>query len=77
MEVKVQCPCGTRFAFEVEPVNGRMPVRVKCPGCGADGTDLANEVIRQKLAATVVAAPVPPVAVTPAPAPQTAAAAAL
>ncbi len=77
MEVKIQCPCGTRFAFEVEPVNGRMPVRVKCPGCGADGTDLANEVIRQKLAATVVAAPVPPVAVTPAPAPQTAAAAAV
>lgn len=55
MEVKIQCPCGTRFAFDVEPVNGRMPVRVKCPGCGADGTDLANEMIRQKLAP----APVP------------------
>jgi hypothetical protein len=73
MEVKVQCVCGTRFAFDVEPVNGRMPVRVKCPGCGADGTDLANEVIRQKLAATAV--PVPPVAVAPAPVPQPAAAA--
>jgi hypothetical protein len=55
MEVKIQCPCGTRFAFDVEPVNGRMPVRVNCPGCGADGTDLANEVIRQKLVATPVA----------------------
>jgi outer membrane protein assembly factor BamB len=63
MEVKVQCPCGTRYAFDVEPVKDRMPVRVKCPGCGADGTDLANEVIRQKLAAT--AAPVPPVAAAP------------
>ena len=60
MEVKVQCPCGTRFAFDIEPVYGRMPVRVNCPGCGADGTDLANEVIRQKLAAA--AAAVPPVA---------------
>jgi hypothetical protein len=60
MEVKVQCPCGTRFAFDIEPVYGRMPVRVNCPGCGADGTDFANEVIRQKLAAT--AAAVPPVA---------------
>jgi hypothetical protein len=49
MEIKVQCGCGTKFAFDVEPVNGRMPVRVNCPGCGADGTDLANEVIRQKL----------------------------
>ena len=47
MEVKVQCGCGTRFAFEVEPVNGRMPVRVQCPDCGADATDLANEAIRQ------------------------------
>ena len=73
MEVKIQCPCGTRFAFEVEPVNGRMPVRINCPGCGADGTDLANEVIRQKFAATAV--PVPPVAVAPAPVPQAAAAA--
>ncbi|MGO9705366.1 MAG: PQQ-binding-like beta-propeller repeat protein [Limisphaerales bacterium] len=61
MEVKVQCGCGTRFAFDIEPVNGRMPVRVNCPGCGADGTDLANEAIRQKLAATVAAAPVAPV----------------
>ena len=60
MEVKVQCPCGTRYAFDIEPVYGRMPVRVNCPGCGADGTDFANEVIRQKLAAT--AAAVPPVA---------------
>jgi hypothetical protein len=60
MEVKVQCPCGTRYAFDVEPVYDRMPGRVNCPGCGADGTDFANEVIRQKLAAA--AAAVPPVA---------------
>ncbi len=68
MEVKVQCECGTRFAFDVEPVNGRMPVRVKCPDCGADRTDFANEVIRQQLSTTagptVVPVPVPiPVAV--------------
>lgn len=69
MEVKIQCGCGTRFAFEVEPINGRMPVRVNCPDCGADGTDYANEVIRQKLGAAAV--PVAPVAiaVTPTPAP--------
>jgi len=64
MEIKVQCPCGTRYAFDVEPVYDRMPVRVNCPGCGADGTDLANEVIRQKLAAV---APVPVLQETPAP----------
>jgi len=83
MEVKIQCPCGTRYAFDVEPVNGWMPVRVKCPGCGADGTDAANDILRQNHAA---AATVPILQETPAPgsqplraksAPQPAAAAAV
>jgi len=73
MEVKIQCECGSRFAFDVEPVNGRMPVRVNCPVCDADVTDLANETIRQKLAPaalplpTVVRAPVAILPETPAP----------
>ena len=62
MKVKVQCPCGSRFEFEVEPANGRMPVAINCPTCGADATELANEVIARQS----VAAPAPP---TPAPAP--------
>ena len=65
MEVKVQCPCGTHYAFDVEPVNGRMPVRINCPDCGAEGTDLANADISQKLAASASAAPVTPVAAVP------------
>jgi hypothetical protein len=64
MEIKIQCSCGTRYAFEVEPVNGWMPVRVKCPGCGADGTDAANDILRQSRAAAAPR-PVP----QPAPAP--------
>jgi hypothetical protein len=64
MEIKIQCSCGTRYSFEVEPVNGWMPVRVKCPGCGADGTDAANDILRQSRAA---AAPVPVPQPTPAP----------
>jgi hypothetical protein len=59
MEVKVQCECGTRFAFDVEPVNGRMPVRINCPGCGADRTDFANEAIRRELAAAAAVPPAP------------------
>jgi len=55
MEVKIQCSCGTRYAFDVEPVHGRMPVRVKCPDCGADGTDLANGVLQEKLHLTAPA----------------------
>jgi hypothetical protein len=76
--VKVQCDCGQRYAFEVEPVNSRMPTPVTCPVCGADGTAAANEVIAQKLAqaplahgalrvaaapaTSSVSAPAPPVA---------------
>ena len=67
MEIKIQCSCGTRYAFEVEPVNGWMPVRVKCPGCGVDGTDVANDILRQSRAAAA-AAPGPVPQPTPAPA---------
>jgi hypothetical protein len=49
MEIKLVCACGTKFKFDVEPVNGRMPAHVSCPGCGADATAEANEVIRQAL----------------------------
>ncbi|HXT39978.1 MAG TPA: PQQ-binding-like beta-propeller repeat protein [Candidatus Angelobacter sp.] len=49
MRIKIQCPCETRFAFDVEPVNGAMPVRVNCPACGADQTDAANATIQQQL----------------------------
>lgn len=56
MQVKVQCPCGTKFAFDVEPMNGRMPMPVNCPACGADSTELANAQIREQLAAPPPAA---------------------
>src|ERR1044071_4657034 len=49
MQIKIQCSCETRYAFDVEPVNGRMPVRANCPSCGADGTELANAFIQQEL----------------------------
>jgi hypothetical protein len=50
MEVKVECSCGTRYKFDVEPVNGVMPVGVSCPSCGVDGTQSANAVIQHALA---------------------------
>lgn len=58
MIIKVQCPCGTRFQFEVMPVNGRMPTPVHCPTCNADDTELANALIQQQLSAAT-SAPVP------------------
>lgn len=41
--VKIECECGQNYAFDVEPVNGRMPSAVSCPSCGADGTAAAND----------------------------------
>ncbi|MDR3456154.1 MAG: hypothetical protein P4N60_01805 [Verrucomicrobiae bacterium] len=47
--VKIECDCGQHYAFDVEPVNGRMGTEVTCPACGVDGTGAANHVIAQKL----------------------------
>ena len=56
--IKIQCGCGQRYAFDIEPVNGRMWSQVACPACGADDTAAANEVIAQSLPASPIAAPV-------------------
>jgi hypothetical protein len=63
-EIKIQCDCGTKYKFEVEPLKGRMPQRVFCPGCGFEGTGAANEQLQVKLA------PAPSVAGKTAPIPQ-------
>jgi hypothetical protein len=54
--IKIECGCGQRYAFDVEPVNGLMPYTVACPICGADGTGAANEVISQSVQPVAVAA---------------------
>src|SRR5438128_2397020 len=45
MEIKIQCGCGTRYKFDVEPLNNKMPTAVQCPSCGIDGTPDANAII--------------------------------
>lgn len=81
--IKVQCGCGQKYAFDVEPVAGQMPGSVACPVCGADGTSAANMLLAQHLTtqrspAAAHATPAPmrvamaasaPVRVTPAAAP--------
>jgi len=70
MEVKVHCPCGTRFKFDVEPHHGRMPQRVACPACNADATDAANAFIAAHLPVVPAPAPIsPPPPAAPAPTP--------
>jgi hypothetical protein len=43
--IKIICRCGQKYAFDVYPVDGRMPAPVQCPVCGMDGTATANEII--------------------------------
>jgi hypothetical protein len=62
LPIKIQCGCGQKYAFEVEPVNGQMPYTVACPVCGVDGTEAANYAIAQSVSATV-AQPAPALSV--------------
>jgi len=56
--VKIECGCGQNYAFDVEPVNGRMPSAVACPSCGVDGTAAADDFIARSMTVpTPVAAP--------------------
>lgn len=57
--VKIQCACGQRYAFDVEPILGQMPSPVACPGCGADGTAAANACLAQTSPAPPVVAAAP------------------
>ncbi|HEX3856882.1 MAG TPA: hypothetical protein VHY30_06270 [Verrucomicrobiae bacterium] len=63
--VKIICPCGQKYAFDVLPVNNRMPSPVKCPVCRADGTAAANEILAQKTTGISPAPPVPMVPMVP------------
>jgi hypothetical protein len=64
--IKVQCACGQKYSFDVEPVNDRMPWPVACPVCNADGTAAANAIIRQTMPPPAAPAPVPIAAAAPA-----------
>jgi hypothetical protein len=58
MEIKIQCYCGTKYKFDVEPVNGRVPFPVKCPQCGVDASEFANSYVQQRLGIASPPAPV-------------------
>ncbi len=60
--IKIVCHCGQKYRFEVEPLDGKMPVPVACPVCGRDGTIAANESIRKMLHGKTQPLPPPTVA---------------
>lgn len=47
--IKIFCACGQKYAFEVQPHDGQMPVPVACPVCKRDGTEEANRIIARIL----------------------------
>jgi DNA anti-recombination protein RmuC len=49
LSIKIYCVCGQKYAFEVHPYEGRMPVPVACPTCQRDGTEEANRLISKVL----------------------------
>jgi hypothetical protein len=48
--IKILCECGQKYAFDVEPIGGRIHQAVQCPACGTDGTTTTNQLIAQHLA---------------------------
>jgi hypothetical protein len=80
MDLKIVCNCGQKIAFEVEPVNGRIPMEIECPVCNANITALGDEAVAQQLAMEAMnetPPPLPveetPVVAAPEPAPEPAA----
>ena len=59
--VKIICACGQKYAFDVEPVGGKMPVPVFCPACGLEGTSDAEQFIAKILNAKTQPLPPPSV----------------
>lgn len=75
--MKIQCACGAKYAFDVQPEMLNQPVTFVCPGCGLDSSAFVNSLVRQELGAAAPVAgtlPVAPPAVAIAPPPETSAA---
>ena len=37
--MKIQCACGTKYAFDITPDMAQNPVRFVCPACGLDSSE--------------------------------------
>jgi hypothetical protein len=57
--MKIQCACGTKIAFDIQPEMALNPVQFVCPNCGLDSSAMVNQIIRQELGVSSAPAPVP------------------
>src|SRR5688572_27586485 len=70
--MKIQCPCGTKYSFDVTPEMVNAPIRFVCQNCGVDSSALVNQIIRQQFGADAAPVPTrtavaPPAAIAPPP----------
>ena len=49
--MKIQCPCGAKYSFEITPEMGRTPVRFVCQSCGMDHSTSVQQIVTQQLSA--------------------------
>ena len=69
--MKIQCPCGAKYAFELTPEMAREPVKFVCPQCGLDSSEAVNQLVQEQLAElNLPAAPARPTAPVPPPKPE-------
>jgi hypothetical protein len=62
--MKIQCPCGAKYAFDVTEEMVAHPITFVCPQCNVDSSAVVNQLIREMFPTVVV---VPPPAAGPAP----------
>lgn len=55
MKILIECSCNVPYEVECEPVDGKLDGTVACPTCGADGTELANQIIARQMPAVPAA----------------------
>src|SRR5260221_8303102 len=58
--MKIQCPCGTKYSFDITPEMARTPITFVCQKCGVDSSEMVNRIIRQQLDIGAQSASPPP-----------------
>ncbi len=61
MTIKVQCPCGAKYALEITPVHLDQPIQLVCQYCHTDSSAAVNEIVRQQFGPASVPATSAPV----------------
>ncbi len=69
--MKIQCQCGTKYAFDVTPEMAVNPVTLVCQNCGADNSLAVNTLIQQQFPVTATESATAPVESAPPPAEST------